>query len=72
MAVSAPVQLLVFDARRGNTEGLDHDRLLGFYPSDTPGDRQAGVAGLMQAMLAFAGDFSQVGGWKRVPFQSCL
>ena len=48
-------QLLVFDARRGNEEGEEADKILGFYPSTSDHDNQIALAGLVQGLLMFSG-----------------
>ena len=42
----APLQLCIFDDRRGEKEGQEADKILGFYPSNTPPDSQAALVGL--------------------------
>lgn len=46
-------QLLVFDSRRGNKEGEEEDKLLGFYPDATPLDERISLAGLLQGLHTF-------------------
>lgn len=55
-----PLQLSVFDVRRGRTEGQEADKVLGFYPASVDTDEQASVVGLVQAMSAFSSIFDQV------------
>ena len=55
-----PVQLCVFDTRRGRAEGQEADKVLAYYPADVPADEQANVVGLVQAVSAFSAIFSQV------------
>ena len=52
--MSATFQLLVFDARRGNEEGHEADKILGFYPPSSPRDGQIAIAGLLQGLLTFS------------------
>ena len=47
-------QLLVFDARRGNTEGQEADKLLGFYPESTTLAERISLAGLVQGLHMFS------------------
>lgn len=47
-------QLVVFDARRGNTEGEEADKLLGFYPESTPLAERISLAGLVQGLHMFS------------------
>ena len=54
------IQVAVFDDRRGNTEGSEADKLLAFWPSDTPDREQAAAVGLVQAMAAFMANFCGV------------
>ena len=56
-----PVQLCVFDSRRGKAEGQEVDKVLAYYPADVPANVQANVVGLVQAVGAFSAIFSQVG-----------
>lgn len=48
-----------YDARRGQYEGEEHDKLLGFYPGSTTFTVQTGVVGLAQALVAFTGNFAK-------------
>ena len=57
------VQLLIFDSRRGNREGEEMRKILAFYPADTPVVEQITLAGLLQGLLLFSANFSQVS-WK--------
>lgn len=57
---SRPLQICIFDARRGNKEGEEADKALGYYPSNTSNDSQAAVIGLAQAAVAFASTFQPV------------
>ena len=54
------LQLVVFDERRGNTEGSEEDKVLGFYPASTPTTDQSALAGLLQGLLHFSANFTQV------------
>ena len=54
------LQLLCFDRRRGNAEGLEADKLLGFHPAQTSTDQQCGLAGLLQGLLLFSSNFKPV------------
>lgn len=53
-------RIAVFDDRRGNTEGDEEEKLLAFWPSDTPTREQTAAVGLIQAMAAFMGTFAGV------------
>lgn len=53
-------RIAVFDDRRGNTEGEEEEKLLAFWPSDTPLREQIAAVGLIQAMAAFMGTFAGV------------
>ena len=46
-------QLLVFDARRGNREGEESDKILGFYPDATEMTERVSLAGLLQGLGMF-------------------
>lgn len=54
------LQLLCFDKRRGNAEGVEADKLLGFHPAQTPPGEQCGLAGLLQGLLLFSSNFGPV------------
>jgi hypothetical protein len=54
----ADVQLVVVDRRRGNVEGQEDDKLLGFYPQTIPLEAQVGTAGLLQGLLQFDASLS--------------
>ncbi len=56
------IRVAFFDDRRGNTEGGEADKLLAFWPTDTPEREQAAAVGLVQAMAAFMANFSGVCG----------
>ncbi|CAD7704565.1 unnamed protein product [Ostreobium quekettii] len=53
-----PLQLFVFDTRRGNREGCESDKALAFYPPEMPPDDQLGTIGLAQALVTFIGTFA--------------
>ena len=55
-----PLQICLFDVRRGKVEGQEADRVLGFYPSSTDASDQASIVGLVLAMSAFSSIFDQV------------
>ena len=57
--------IAVFDDRRGNNEGNEEDKILAFWPPETPSHEQAAAVGLIQAMAAFMGTF---GGVHSLPF----
>lgn len=56
------LQLLVFDARRGNTEGQEDDKVLAWFPSGLPPTHQSGLAGLLHGLLLFTANFAAAGG----------
>eukprot|EP00884_Botryococcus_braunii_P020596 jgi/Botrbrau1/721/Bobra.160_2s0044.1 len=55
---SRPFQLCIFDERRGQIEGEEGDRILAYFPPETPAVDQTALVGLVQAMLAFTSLFS--------------
>ena len=55
-----PLQLCVFDERRGEQEGQEQDKLLGYYPAQVPLQEQGSVVGLAQALLTFTNTFQPV------------
>lgn len=57
-----PLQLFAFDDRRGNREGTETDKVLGFYPAELPTDDQLGSVGLAQALVTFMSTFTDSGG----------
>jgi First Longin domain of INTU, CCZ1 and HPS4 len=61
-------QLLVFDSRRGNNEGEEEDKVLGFYPDSTPNNERVSLAGLLQGLHIFSGSLErpQVGRHRQV------
>lgn len=58
------LQLLVFDTRRGNAEGVEEDKVLAAFPPGAPQAHASGLAGLLQGLLLFTANFTgaQVGG----------
>ena len=56
-------QLCVFDDRRGGQEGQEADKVLAFFPPDTPLHEQCSVVGLVQAVQALFSSFSLVLLW---------
>lgn len=56
----SPLQLCLLDTRRGQQEGQEADKVLGFYPDATAADDRASVVGLFLATNAFCSIFSQV------------
>lgn len=52
------LQLLVFDARRGNKEGQEDDKVLAWYPPGLPPTHQSGLAGLLHGLLLFTANFT--------------
>ena len=66
----APLRLAVFDARRGNKEGREHEKMLCYFPSSTPVPAQVNHVGFAQACSMFAEHFtaevsSARGWWQR-------
>ena len=59
--MAAAPQLLVFDSRRGNREGEEEAKVLAFHPAGTPAVEQISIAGLLQGLLLFSSNFSEVG-----------
>ena len=53
-------RIAVFDEQRGNAEGREEDKVLAFWPPDTPPQEQIVAVGLVQAMAAFMGTFAGV------------
>lgn len=54
------VALAVYDVRRGQAEGAEADKVLGFYPPAAPAAMQSSIVGLAQAVTVFAGTFNKV------------
>ena len=53
------LQLLVFDTRRGNAEGVEEDKVLAAFPPSTlPPTHASGLAGLLQGLLLFTANFT--------------
>ncbi len=52
-------QLLVFDSRRGNNEGEEENKVLGFYPDSAPLRERVSLAGLLQGLHMFSGSFGR-------------
>ncbi|KAL8137897.1 hypothetical protein V2J09_003898 [Rumex salicifolius] len=52
------VKLCVFDLRRGQEEGLELDKILFFYPSDSPISTQLSIIGLAEGLISFTRNFS--------------
>ena len=57
---SPPLQICLFDVRRGDKEGEEAEKVLGYYPATVSHDAQASIVGLAQAALAFASTFKPV------------
>jgi hypothetical protein len=55
------VCLAAFDARRGQAEGREAEKVLAFHPPSAPAAMQSSVVGLAQAVTMFAGTFNKVG-----------
>ena len=56
----ASLQICIFDDRRGDKEGQEADKILGYYPPGISNDSQASFVGLAQAATAFASTFQPV------------
>lgn len=54
----APLRLAVYDARRGNKEGREHEKMLCYFPSSTPVPAQVNHVGFAQACSMFAEHFT--------------
>lgn len=61
------LQLLVFDARRGNSEGQEDDKVLAWFPSGLPPMHQSGLTGLLHGLLLFTASFTTPGGAAQRP-----
>lgn len=59
------VCLAAYDARRGNAEGAEADKVLAFYPVTAPPPMQSSLVGLAQAATMFAGTFNKASGAPR-------
>ncbi|XVF85570.1 hypothetical protein PTKIN_Ptkin17bG0127800 [Pterospermum kingtungense] len=55
---SEGLQLCVFDLRRGQLEGQEHDKILFFFPADLPLPSQLSVIGLSEGLITFTRIFS--------------
>ncbi|KIZ00575.1 hypothetical protein MNEG_7388 [Monoraphidium neglectum] len=55
------VCLAVYDTRRGQAEGCEADKILGFYPPSAPPAMQSSIVGLAHAVTMFAGTFNKDG-----------
>jgi len=54
------LHIFLFDDRRGDKEGQEADKVLGYYPASTPVDQQTSNVGLAQAILTFNSTFEPV------------
>jgi len=54
------LHIFLFDDRRGEKEGQESDKVLGYYPASTPADQQTSAIGLAQAILTFNNTFQPV------------
>jgi hypothetical protein len=50
---AALMKLFVFDPRLGVTEETEHEKILFYYPSNTPLNQQQSDVGLSEALIAF-------------------
>ncbi|CAN6487308.1 unnamed protein product [Victoria cruziana] len=57
-AAGEGVQLCVFDSRRGQREGDEHDKILFFFPADSTLPAQLSVVGLSDGLITFTRTFS--------------
>ncbi|GMH36776.1 hypothetical protein BSKO_04649 [Bryopsis sp. KO-2023] len=53
----APLQLFIYDERKGNKEGHEDDKLLAYFPATTPHDDKLITVGLAQALSTFIATF---------------
>lgn len=51
--ISDAIQLCIFDLRRGQYEGQELDKILFFYPADSPFSTQLSVIGLSEGLITF-------------------
>ncbi|KAK9106581.1 hypothetical protein Syun_022592 [Stephania yunnanensis] len=64
MGLSSPIttnesfQLCVFDMRRGQQEGKELDKILFYFPANTPFSNQLSVIGLSEGLITFSRIFS--------------
>lgn len=56
-----PLQICLFDDRRGEVEGEESDKLLGYYPTQVSAQAQTAFVGLVQAIVTFCRTFQDVG-----------
>lgn len=54
------LQLCIFDDRRGDREGQEADKVLGYYPNSVTVNAQTSLVGLAQAFLSFTSTFEPV------------
>lgn len=54
---SPSIQVAIFDPSRPTPEGCEHDKLLAFYPTSTPINRQVSIIGLWIALNEFSSSF---------------
>ena len=55
-----PVQLCLFDTRRGKVEGNEIEQVLAYYPASIPAAQQTASVGLAQAMVTLTATFAEV------------
>lgn len=60
MALTDDMLCQVFDLRRGQREGDEADKILGFYPTHLDTNAQTGVVGFAEAANTFFSNFSEV------------
>lgn len=49
----------VFDSRRGQHEGHEHEKVLGFFPTSAALPIRTSIVGLAQALTSFTDSFSK-------------
>ncbi len=52
--------LTIFDTRRGQCEGEEHEKLLSFFPTTAPVHVRTSIVGLAQAVASFATTLTEV------------
>ncbi|KAJ9135689.1 hypothetical protein P3X46_032841 [Hevea brasiliensis] len=52
------MQICIFDLRRGQEEGRELDKILFFFPADSPSSKKLSVIGLGEGLIAFTRIFS--------------
>lgn len=52
---ASEIRIVVFDARRGNKEGEEAEKVLGFYPPENKNVEEIRIVGLLQGLVQFTG-----------------